>query len=343
MLVTDSFNGGDGKLTSLYITESGAYLRKRGGHVLVGRNNELLLEVPLERIEDVTLVDSVQISSQLITEFLEREVPLSWISGSGKFFGSLLSNGSVDILKHRRQFDLLQEEKLYFTLAQKVIFAKVHNQLTILRRYNRNLDLDNVNMAIRNILAVRKNIFSTEDVRTLMGYEGIISRIYFDALSYVVPQEFKFEKRTKMPPRDPFNSMISLGYSMLFNEILSDLIAVGLHPYVGFMHRIAKGHPALVSDLIEEWRAALVDSTVLAMLKRNMLTADMFETTEEGCFLSVEARKIYLQVYNKKLRSVNQYLEGKYSYRESIRQQCRKYASALMNNDADIYVPLELR
>ena len=84
-------------MTSLYITESGAYLRKRGGHVLVGRNNEILLEVPLERIEDVTLVDSVQISSGLITEFLERNIPISWLSGRGRFFGSLLSNGSIDI------------------------------------------------------------------------------------------------------------------------------------------------------------------------------------------------------------------------------------------------------
>lgn len=72
-------------MTSLYITESGAYLRKRGGHVLVGRNNELLLEVPLERIEDVTLIDSVQISSELISEFLQRGIPLSWISGRGRF------------------------------------------------------------------------------------------------------------------------------------------------------------------------------------------------------------------------------------------------------------------
>lgn len=330
-------------MTSLYITESGAYLRKRGGHVLVGRNNELLLEVPLERIEDVTLIDSVQISSELISEFLQRGIPLSWISGRGRFFGSLLSNSSVDILKHEQQFALLKHEKFYFSLAQKVVFAKVHNQLTILRRYNRNLGLDSVETAIRNILAVRKNIFFTQDTRTLMGYEGIISRTYFSALGEIVPEEFKFEKRSKMPPRDPFNSMLSLGYSMLFNEILSDLIAVGLHPYVGFMHKIAKGHPALASDLIEEWRAPLIDAMVLAMVKRNMITADMFDVTDEGCFLCTEARKIFLQVYNKKLRSDNQYLDGKYSYRESIRQQCRKYASSIMNEDITIYTPLELR
>ena len=330
-------------MTSLYITESGAYLRKRGGHVLVGRNNELLLEVPLERIEDVTLIDSVQISSELISEFLQRDVPLSWISGRGRFFGSLLSNSSIDILKHQQQFALLNEEKLYFALAQKVVFAKVHNQLTILRRYNRNLGLDSVETAIHNIVAVRKNIFFTHDTRTLMGYEGIISRTYFSALGEIVPDEFQFEKRSKMPPRDPFNSMLSLGYSMLFNEILSDIIAVGLHPYVGFMHKITKGHPALASDLIEEWRAPLIDAMVLAMVKRNMITADMFDITDEGCFLCAEARKIFLQVYNKKLRSDNQYLDGKYTYRESIRQQCRKYASTIMNEDIALYTPVELR
>ena len=137
--------------------------------------------------------------------------------------------------------------------------------------------------------------------------------------------------------------MLSLGYSMLFNEIMSNVLALGLHPYVGFMHRIAKGHPALVSDLIEEWRAPLIDSMVLAMVKRNMLTKDMFETNETGCFLNTEARKIYLQTYNKKLRSDNQYFENKYTYRESSRQQCRKYASVIMHSDITLYEPLELR
>ena len=82
---------------------------------------------------------------------------------------------------------------------------------------------------------------------------------------------------------------------------------------------------------------------VLAMIKRNMLTRDMFEINEAGCFLNTEARKIYLQTYNKKLRSDNQYFEDKYTYRESIRQQYRKYASVIMHSDITLYEPLELR
>lgn len=186
-------------------------------------------------------------------------------------------------------------------------------------------------------------MFLTNDYRELMGYEGIISRIYFAALGNIIEEPFKFAKRTKQPPQDPFNSMLSLGYSMLFNEILSNVIAVGLHPYVGFMHRIAKGHPALVSDLMEEWRAVVVDSMVLAIVKRNMIGYDMFEINEDGCFLDSEARKVFLQAYNKKLRSNNQYLEIKQTYRESLKQQCRKYVSALLHEDADLYTPMELR
>lgn len=101
-------------MTSIYITENGAYLRKRGGHVIIGRNNEVLLEVPLERVEDVTIVDTVQVSSALATEFLERNIPLSWISSYGKFYGSLVGNGSVDVLKHKKQFDLLEQSYFYF-------------------------------------------------------------------------------------------------------------------------------------------------------------------------------------------------------------------------------------
>ena len=330
-------------MTSLYITESGAYLHKRGGHVVVGRNNEVLLEVPLERVEDVTVIDSVQVSSKLMTEFLERKIPLSWLSGAGKFYGTLLNSYSIDILKHKRQFELLDEQILYEALAKKVVLAKVHNQLTLLRRYNRNAKSEEVETHIGNILAVRKNIFFAKDYRKLMGYEGIISRIYFASLALLVPEQFSFDKRSKMPPQDPFNSMLSLGYSMLFNEVLSAVIAAGLHPYVGFLHRIAKGHPALVSDLMEEWRAVLIDSLIMNILKRNMIAYDMFTISDNGCFLNSEVRKIFLAAYNKKLRSVNQYLDGKNTFRDSIKQQCHKYCSFVMNSDVDIYSPIELR
>lgn len=329
-------------MTSLYVTEGGAFIRRIGGHVSIGRNNEVLMEVPLEKVEDVTVVDHVQISSNLLTDLIQHGIPITWLSGKGQYFGTLVNTQQVDIFKQQKQFELLLNGSFYFELAKKVIAAKTHNQLTILRRYQRNVAEGLLESQIHNIVTLRGRIFRTENVQELMGYEGIISRVYFDALGQIVPEEFAFSKRTKHPPRDPFNSMLSMGYSMLFNEILSSVVGQGLHPYVGFCHALAKGHPALVSDLIEEWRAPLVDSLVLSLVRKHMVNLDCFDTIEEGCFLNAEGRKIFLQAYHKKLCSNNQYIEGAHSYRESIAQQCRAYAAALKNEDFALYKPLEI-
>ena len=175
-----------------------------------------------------------------------------------------------------------------------------------------------------------------------MGYEGIISRLYFEALGKIVPPSFSFSKRSKQPPRDEFNAMLGLGYSMLFNEILTGLINAGLHPFVGVMHSLGKGHPALASDLIEEWRAPIIDSLVLSMVSRNMVELSDFDNSDKGCYLTKEGRKGFLIAYNKKIRSENQYIEDRKSYRESIYKQCKQFASAIMHEDVDLYTPLEI-
>lgn len=330
-------------MSSIYVTEAGTFIHKRNGRAVIGRNNEVLAEVPLEQVEDVTLIDTVQISSALITYFLEHKIPISWLSGSGKFFGSLINSNTIDVYKHKQQFDLLSENNFYLKMMQKIMIAKTHNQIVLLRRYNRRINSDRVLKLIFKMEHVQKCIFSAKSKQEVMGYEGIIARLYFLCLGLMVPEEFRFEKRTKRPPLDPFNSLISLGYSMLFNEILANVMAIGLHPYIGLGHTIAKDHPALVSDLIEEWRAVIIDSMVMSMIKRKMITADMFTITDEGCFLNHEARKIFLQEYNKKLRTNNNYLDGKYSFRECIKKQCKQYANAMMKIDASLYRTMEIR
>lgn len=136
--------------------------------------------------------------------------------------------------------------------------------------------------------------------------------------------------------------MLGLGYSMLFNEILAGVINAGLHPFVGVMHSLAKGHPALASDLIEEWRAPIIDSMVLSMVSRNMVDLAEFDNSDKGCYLTAEGRKAFLTAYNKKIRSENQYIDDRKSYRESIYKQCKQFASAIMHEDVDLYTPLEI-
>lgn len=330
-------------MASIYITENGAYLHKRGGKLLIDKDETTVMEVPLELVEDITIVNTAQISSSLITECFTKNIPVSWISTSGKLYGSLCSHSFVDIFKQKQQFDLIEEQDFYFKLAQNVVSAKIHNQLILLRRYNRNIKSEKVQELINYIANTQKNIKYTSDNNELLGYEGLASRTYFSALGMLVDEPFKFAKRSKQPPCDPFNAMLSMGYSILFNEIMSAVVSIGLHPYIGFFHQLAKGHPALVSDLIEEWRATIIDSLVMSLTKRGIVTAEMFTKNKKSCYFTPEGRKIFLNAYNKKLNTKNKYIGGEYSYRESLRIQCRNYARAVANKDINLYMPIKLR
>ena len=129
------------------------------------------------------------------------------------------------------------------------------------------------------MVALLPRISTAHSINQLRGFEGILSRYYFEALGSIVPEGFAFTTRTKRPPEDPFNAMLGLGYSMLFNEVLASVMHVGLHPFVGHMHAIRRDHAALVSDLMEEWRAPIVDALCLSLLtKKN----DNLRTFQSG-------------------------------------------------------------
>jgi len=212
-----------------YITEEGAYVQKRGGNFVIGRNNECVMEIPEEVLEALTLIDSVQVSSQAMVELLRLGVPVTWLSRSGYFFGRLESTRHVNVFRQERQV-LMKGSGFYLRMGRKVIAAKVHNQLTLLRRYNRNADIEGGRRAVDEIIALRKRILTAETSEQLMGYEGAIAKVYFRALGLLVPEEFSFTGRSRRPPLDPFNAMLSFGYTLLMYDIYFSL------PYLVVSH-----------------------------------------------------------------------------------------------------------
>lgn len=328
-----------------YITEEGAYIQKRGGNFVVGRNNECVMEIPEEVLESLTLIDSVQVSSQAMVELLRLGVPVTWLSRTGFFFGRLESTRHVNVFRQESQI-LMKGSGFYLRMGKKVIGAKVHNQLTVLRRYQRNTDIEGVRRAIDEIIALRKSIPRCETSEQLMGYEGAIAKVYFRALGLLVPEEFAFMGRSRRPPLDPFNAMLSFGYTLLMYDIYTALSNEGLHPYFGFLHALKNRHPALASDLMEEWRAVLVDSMVLSLVSHHEIRPEHFTSMKEdgpGIIMTREGRAIFLRSYEKKMRTVNRYLEGKHSYRRTLSYQVRQYAQALLAKNEEMYEPISLR
>ena len=333
-------------MSFIYITDEGAKLQKKGDKFLVGRNLEILMEIPKEIIEGLVLIDSVQISSDAVVELLKLGVPTTWISTHGKFYGRLESTRNVDVFKQRRQI-LSQESEFAVKLCKKIAAAKVHNQLTLLRRYNRREEEHAKEIAslVTRLQILQKNIDFVSEKEKIMGYEGASARHYFKALGMMTPSPFSFERRTRQPPRDAFNSMLSFGYTLLMYEIYTALCNQGLSPYFGFFHALKNRHPALASDLMEEWRPVLIDSMVMSLVHHHEVQPEHFMRSEEndGVYMTREGRTIFLRAYEKKLRTMNRYLTGEHSYRKSLTIQAKKFPQALMAEEPEIYEPIRIR
>ena len=329
----------------LYVTEAGARLTKRGGRFVIARENETICEVPAELVEGVIIIDTVQVSSSVVVDCLRRNVPLTWLSTTGKFFGRLDSTQNQDVMRQAKQFALREDDAFRVALARRIVFGKVYNQMTVLRRYNRTANSESIEKALKQIRAVADKLNTAQTIEEIMGYEGVIARRYFSELGKIVPEPFAFEGRTRRPPLDPFNAMLSFGYTLVLYDFYTALTNIGLHPYVGFLHALKNGHPALASDLMESWRPAIVDSMCLSLVSHHEIKAENFDKSnpEGAVYLDRVGRRIFIRAYEKKMQSVNKYFQGNYSWRHTIQMECESYSLALERGDVDLLRPMIIR
>ena len=329
----------------IYVTEAGAQLGLRGGRYVISRENEVVAEVPQQLVEGVTVIDAVQVSSHAIVDLLKREIPVTWLSSEGKFFGRLESTASQDMSRVKEQFIRQEDEAFCLELSRLTVFRKVYNQRAVIRSYNRRVDSAIASGIYGRIRILADKLHGAKTVDEVMGYEGSVARLYFQAISEFLPEDFRFEKRTRSPPTDPFNSMLSFGYTLLMYDFYTAITRTKLSPYIGFLHALKAGHPALASDLMEPWRAAVVDAFCLALVTHHEIDASCFIKNEEngGVYLTRVGRRIFIQAYERKMRSVNSYFNGKYSWRHTVQMECDSYRQALHEKDASLLRPLVIR
>ena len=315
-------------------------IKLSGGKIIIEKEHKILFEIPKNTIDGIILLSSVQISSQAIVEFLHLGIPVTWISSIQKFYGRLESMNHVNVSRQSKQITM-QNSSFYLAMTQKIIEAKIHNQKTILRRYNRRCNLIDVKNIIRAMETIANFISKTIVINRIIGYEGIAAKNYFSGIGKMVSKDFSFEKRSRRPPKDRFNSMLSFGYSLLMSEVYTAINNVGLHPYFGFMHKMKEHHAALASDLMEEWRPVLIDSMVMSLINHNEIKSNCFESNElGGIYLNDIGRKIFINAYENKMQTT---YENKYSYRHLIKMQAENYARALMAEDVKKYEPFRIR
>jgi CRISPR-associated protein Cas1 len=289
-------------MTTIYLTEHGSVLSRRENKLIISQSQEMIKDFPIEKVEAIVLVGSASITSPLMTELMERDITLTWISSAGKFFGRLEPSRTVNIERQMLQFKKAEDDKFSLEISKKWIEAKLKNSVVMLYRWSRERSELDLNEQIKQIKDIISKIPNSGDLDQLRGLEGYGSRCYFEALKKIIPEKFNFTERNRQPPRDPFNSLLSFGYTLLIYEIYTAITLKGLHPYRSFLHSPRRGHPALASDLMEEWRSMFADALALHCLSHKIVTEEDFvkipESQGGGVYLTQEANKKFISQFN---------------------------------------------
>ena len=333
-------------MSYLYVTEQGAAISIDGNYVKVKTKDGAYRKVPIETLESVSIFSHSQMTTQCTVECLTRGIPVAYYSRTGKYFGQLESTGHIRAERQRMQA-ALYESDFAVELAKRIIEAKIHNQEVLVRRYLRNSSCK-ADEELKLLSVSAKKIASCNSIEQIMGYEGTAAKNYFKCLSKMVVPEFAFQGRSRRPPRDEFNAMLSLGYSIVMNEIYGKIQSRGLNPYFGFLHRDREKHPTLASDLMEEWRAVIVDSVVMSLVNGHEISKEHFEhdLDEPGYFLNRDGMKLFINKLIKKLETEMRYLnyvEYPVGFRRGMDLQVGELVKAIEEQDPHLYKPVWIR
>lgn len=334
-------------MSYLYVCEQGASIGLADNRFQIKCREGMVKSIPAEALEVIEVFGKVQITTQCIEECLKRGVNILYYSTNGAYYGRLISTNHVNVQRQRLQAERTKDLDFRIAFSKRLIDAKIRNQIVVMRRYARHGNY-NVERSVVEMQNMYKKLENAKSIEQVMGYEGTAAKTYFRELGRMIDPQFAFSGRTRRPPKDPFNSLISLGYSIILNEFYGKIEGKGLNPYFGVMHSDHEKHPTLASDLMEEWRAVLIDSLALSMLNGHELCKDDFytETEQPGVFLEKDGFKKYIQKLENKFRTETRYLsyiDYSVSFRRAMDLQINQFVKVLETNDVELYHPVVIR
>ena len=303
----------------------------------------MLVDVPNESVHEVILLGGTQITTQALRHLLTHRARVHLLTQQERHIGTLepTASGRADLL--RAQVRRTDNPEFRLKVAKAIVSAKLENTRIVLSRWQRerpNLNLTGDAAAFQRLTS--DSVTSAKDENEVRGYEGIAAQAYFAALSEAIPAQWNFVGRHRRPPPDPVNAMLSFGYTLVLSRVISALQTTGLHPSIGCLHVSHGTRPALALDLLEEYRAPIVDRLVLGIVQREQLTPDDFLNTEHGCRFSNSARDQFIRMFENRMGTSITHQNTQYTYARLIRAQARLFAS-VVQGETDTYTPLRIR
>jgi CRISPR-associated protein Cas1 len=343
----------------LYLNTPGYRVGCRDEVLTIKDRDKLIEEVRMRDVSHVALFGNVQISTQAIQSLCEQEVPVTYFSMGGWFYGITRGHAMKNVFLRMEQFRLASDENTCLSLARQFVHGKIRNHRTLLMRNH----LEPPEATIGKLKRASEDALTANSIEELLGIEGAAASQYFQQFGGMVKVEddlpglglqventkqrmfnFNFNNRNRRPPTDPVNAMLSLAYSMLAKDCTLAVVAVGFDPYLGFYHQPRFGRPALGLDLMEEFRPLIAESTVLSCINNRVVTDKDFVKAGQAVNLSAPGRKRFFQTYEQRMSSLitHPLFDYKVSYRRALELQARLLAKTLTGEIAD-YIPLMTR
>jgi CRISPR-associated protein Cas1 len=320
-------------MATLYVAEQGAVLTKTDGRLLVRSGRKILRDIPAIRVDQIVLFGNVHLTTPAVAFVLNEGIDVAFLSSHGSYRGRLQPEWTKDAKLRQRQYSVFLDPRRRLVLARQLVHGKLHNMASLCRRQRSDKTTGIVKATVQYLARLDKKVTCATDLASLRGWEGAATAAFYQAFSTLLRPKLGFQGRNRRPPRDPVNALLSLGYTLLYNTFYATINVVGFDPYLGFFHEAKRGHAALASDLMEEWRPLIVDSLVLSMINHRELGPEQFLGLKEQIRLTKNGLEHFLARYDARLASRIRHprLERRMSYRRCIELQTRHLADVLRN------------
>lgn len=320
----------------LYVQARGAKVAKKGEMLEVSVDDVPVQTVRLVDVSQLVIHGQVYVTAPTLHELMTREIPITWCSYGGWFFGHSIGVGHKNVEIRTAQYRASFDEQACLRLAKGLVAAKIHNQRTLLRRnWKSAAPSQPVSDGFQQDL---RNVQRASDLAELLGAEGQAAARYFSNFSAMLSKSdddslpFEFEKRNRRPPTDPVNALLSYAYSLLVRAWTVALTAVGFDPYRGFYHQPRYGRPSLALDMMEPFRPLIADSSVIQAINNGEVRPSDFIAVADNVALTDDGRKRFIATFERRMsQEVTHPLFGyKVSYRRLLELQARLLSRYLL-------------
>lgn len=319
----------------LVINSYGSYLRKNGNCFQVKRDDKSF-EVAVGKINSILITTAASVTTDAIKLAVDNNIDIVFLNAYGEPYGRVWHPklGSTTLIR-RKQLEIYENSE-GLNLVKEWGLKKLDNQIKLLEGLRKTRDekrgeldryIDDISESRERMKRLRGTIEAKR--QDMLGLEGRASRAYFEAISMVMPEKYRFAGRSRNPAKDEFNALLNYGYGILYSLVEKACIISGLDPYVGFLHTDSYNKMSMVFDIIEMFRI-YIDEPVIYLFSRRMVKDEFFEPLEQGVGLSKDGKAALIEAVNKALEETIAYRGRNVKTRNTIQMECHRIANGLI-------------